>query len=298
MSSSTPDYQPKIDPADWALVREFTESAVRDSEGQTPYADKDLLSSCARLAQWCRRSAGLDLDRETVFRRQVIDRFTQVGLPDHGEASRGNIRSQLLRMSEALLDTRLAPPRLAPLSRASASAPYTRKELISLRSWAAHQSTAARRANAEVLLALGAGAGLTAREIGELRTSDIEVDELGVVVHVHGERNRQVPVLHEWATVLAERSRRLKPDLFAFRENHRGNYDNLISNFVARSKADVQPQSQRLRATWIVRHLETGTPVVPLLRAAGVESLEAFTRYLPYVANLPPAPERTALTMG
>lgn len=298
MSSSTPEYQPRIDAADWAAVREFTECAVRDAEGQTPYAAKDLLGSCARLAQWCWRSAGLSLDRETVFRRQVIDRFTQVGLPDHGEAARGNIRSQLLRMSEALLDTQLAPPRLTPLNRSPASAPYTRKEIISLRSWAAHQSTAARRANAEVLLALGAGAGLTAREIGELRVGDIEVDELGVVVHVYGERERQVPVLHEWASVLAERSRQVKPERFAFRENHTTNYDNLISNFVARSKADIQPQSQRLRATWIVQHLAAATPVIPLLRAAGVESLEAFTRYVPHVSKLSPTQERTALMLA
>jgi hypothetical protein len=54
----------------------------------------------------------------------------------------------------------------------------------------------------------------------------------------------------------------------------------------------VRPTSQRLRATWIVHHLDAGVPVVTLMRAAGVESLESFTRYVRFVAADPEHAQR------
>ncbi len=41
---------------------------------------------------------------------------------------------------------------------------------------------------------------------------------------------------------------------------------------------------QRARATWIVRHLDAGTRVDALLRAANVAHLAAFDRYVRYMA--------------
>ena len=45
--------------------------------------------------------------------------------------------------------------------------------------------------------------------------------------------------------------------------------------------------SQRLRATWIVRHLEARVPVNALAVAAGINSEELF-RYPPRMASVPP----------
>jgi integrase len=189
-------------------------------------------------------------------------------------------------MSEVLLDPRLVQRRLNPLPPSDPAAPYDPKELVALRSWASTQSTLARRTNAEVLLALGAGAGLSAIEIGELRVEDIEIDSDGVVVRTHGARTRAIPVLRDWEDALVERQRALAPDKFAFRENHAAYYPNLITNFVDRSRVvGVRPQSQRLRSTWILRHLEAATPVDLLMQAAGVESLEALTRYVKFVSK-------------
>jgi hypothetical protein len=107
-----------------------------------------------------------------------------------------------------------------------------------------------------------------------------------VLLQITGERPRAVPVLRDWEQVLVDRTRALGPERFAFRENHGAYYPNLIANFIDRSQVvGVKPQSQRLRATWIVRHLEAATPVVPLMRAAGIESLEALTRYVRFVRD-------------
>jgi len=58
---------------------------------------------------------------------------------------------------------------------------------------------------------------------------------------------------------------------------------NLVSNFVARTKsATVGPNSQRMRATWIVAQLEVSTNPAALLDQAGVATLSALDRYLPF----------------
>jgi len=103
-------------------------------------------------------------------------------------------------------------------------------------------------------------------------------------------------VLREWEDALIDRVASMDPEKYAFRENHTTFYPNLVSNFVDRGHPTrVRLTTQRLRATWIVRHLVAGTPVVALMDAAGVESLEAFTRYTAFVLPLGIARLRSAL---
>jgi integrase len=280
------NYVPTVAPAYWEEVREFVEDVVGRVRGSTPYSDTDLALSVGRLALWCWQDAGLDLDAELVFHRAIIDRFSRAGLPAFNEAARGNIRSQLLRVAEAVLDPALVPRRLTPMRAADPSRPYLEREVIALQAWANSQSTEARRDNANVLLALGLGAGLSASEIGNLNVRDLCAHDAGVDVEILGPRARQVPVLDYWTGVLRERIAQLPGDRFAFREGHTSNYDNLISNFVSRSRSEgVLPQTQRMRATWVVHHLQNGVPLAQLLRASGVESLDALNRYMRFVAN-------------
>jgi integrase len=290
-------YLPAIPEAYWDTIRDFVLSSVTEVLGKTPYDERDLLLVTTRLSLWCWQTLGMQLDPNVVLSRQVVDRFCAEGLPGYSEATRGNFRSQLLRMSELLLDAKAISRRLTPLKAANPSRPYSDAEVIALRSWSEHQSTSARRINARVLMALGLGAGLSAIEIGELRVADIQSDSEGLLIKVSAGRVRSVPVLREWEPALLARAEQLNGDQYAFRENHKQAFPNLISGFVARSRqSPVLPQSQRLRATWIVRHLNAGTPVVPLLRAAGVESLEALTRYVRFTRPIDEAEARAMLS--
>jgi integrase len=284
---SSSEYEPRLDSATWYSIGPFVTAAVAACVAITPYEANALQNVASRLTAWTWESAGLPLERGVVFNRDVIARFIAIGCPGIKPAVRGNMRSQLLRMSESLLDPAVVPRRLNPLPPSDPTTPYSAMELVSLRSWAEAQSTAQRRANAQVLLALGAGCGLSAIEIGEVRVRDISCDERGVLVRVDGGRPRSVAVLREWENALIERRAMLEPDRYAFRENHTSFYPNLVTNFVDRSRVvGVRPQSQRLRSTWIVHHLEAATPVTLLMRAAGVESLEALTRYTRFVPEL------------
>lgn len=290
------DYVPAIPEPYWRVIREFVLTAVGSASGRTPYGDRDLLLVTTRLALWCWQSAALPLDFAVVFRREVVERFCTEGLGGYSDASRGNLRSQLLRMGELFLEPRSAPRRLAPLSASKPSKPYSAVEQAILRSWSESESTAARRQNAQVLLALGFGAGLSTIEIGELRGSGLVVDDLGVLVSVSRGRVRTVPVLRSWEPALRERKRHLADDRYVFREGRSMVYDNMVSNFVSRSRSrDLLPQAQRLRATWIVHHLDAGTPLAAVLEAAGIESLEALTRYLKFVRPVEPSLFREAL---
>ena len=286
------NYTPEIESAHWAAIEPFVSSVVTDADGLTPYRSRDLLVSVSRLTWWAWKSAGLPLERDVLLRREVIARYIEVGCSALKPAARGNARSQLLRVSEALLDTRRVPARLKPLPASDPARPYSSQEMNALVSWAEHQSTADRRQNAHVLLALGAGAGLSTSEIGHLRVNQIEIGADGATVHILAGRLRSVPVIIEWEGALQSRKDKTPGALFAFRPNHTVVYPNLISNFVDRSDVgDVRAHSQRLRSTWLVRQLDAGTPVVPLMEAAGLESLEALTRYLRFVS---PSDEQSA----
>ncbi|QNK82060.1 hypothetical protein [Nakamurella sp. PAMC28650] len=182
---------------------------------------------------------------------------------------------------------------------AGAAQPYTASEITSLRGWANGQNTAFRADTAQVLITLGLGAGLAALEIAGVRVGDITLDDEGVLIRVTGKRARTVPVLSQWESLLsAIKATDAPADRFLLMPNRTGSYPNIINGFIARSAGtQLQPQTQRMRATWIVTHLAAGTPVGPLLRAAGVDSLEAFTRFVPYLPALSDVDSRRALRL-
>ena len=155
----TDEFHPVIDDRLWFVIREFVFDAAARCDGKTPYEQVELRIATTKLAAWARTSAGLPLDVEILFRRDVIANFVAVGVPEYRPAGRGNLRSQLLRMAECLL-TSNTPRRLDPLPPSDPTRPYTLREIAELRIWATTQTTQARCVNAQVLLSLGIGAGL------------------------------------------------------------------------------------------------------------------------------------------
>ena len=96
-------YTPDLPGEHWAVIGPFVRESVTACEQKTPYSARDLLAASARHVHWCWQTAGLPLDREVVFRREVIAEYIAHGCPQMSPASAGNRRSQLLRMSELLL---------------------------------------------------------------------------------------------------------------------------------------------------------------------------------------------------
>jgi integrase len=288
-SAATPPprkFSPAIPAEYWTTIEPFVTACVEATAPSVTYTEKQLYAVTARLALWAWQTASLPLEVEEIFAPPVIDRFTAMGLPQYTRAGRNTMRSRLRRMADVLLGPDRDPDRARPMGNSDASEPYDEVEIAALVSWAAAQPSGDRHSSAAALLALGIGAGLASREIAELRIGDIVVDDEGVVVTVGGDHPRRVPVLRAWEDALVERVAGRDADGWAFREGQEGGNRNLVSDFVARTYGGFGPQARRMHATWIVTHLEMGTPLAPLLKAAGLKEPEALGRFLPFVREV------------
>jgi hypothetical protein len=267
-------------------VEQLIDEIVDRCDAHTPYTRVELRHTATRFILWATQAAGLDPDPVRLLTRRNIERFTRTALDEYTPASRGNMRSRLLRMSERILDPDDRAVRLAALAPADPLRPYGKTEITALHSWAEAQVSPVRRRNAIILLALGFGAGLSAAEIAEARTADArDTGELLQIV-VRGKRPRTIPVIYRWADELRATGILTQPaDSYLFRNQRATTWPNVISSWLdqGRKPGPVWLQPQRMRSTWIVTHLTAGTNVRLLVRAAGVDSLEAFTRYLDFV---------------
>jgi hypothetical protein len=247
-----------------------------------PYSPAELTRAFSQLVRWA-IELGLPMDRQIVLSESILSAFIANGLPQFTDAGRSNVRAQLRSMRTAL-DGAQKP---LPLSSADSSAPYSKADIRRLRSWAGAQATEEYRRDAISILCLGVGAGLAAGEIAELRGDAIRVDSQGVQVVVADSRPRTVQVRREWEEPLIDHRKSCATDDYFIRPKRKTGSRNFLSNLIERSAGpDFRPQSQRMRATWIVQHLTAGTLMGVLMEAAGVQSLEAFTRFMQFVPEL------------
>lgn len=267
----------------------FAQDATIEAEGMTPYDQTELLRAITALADWS-SDRGIALERPLVFARDNIVAHIENGLPLFGQGTRTNRRSQLLRVAEALLEPALAPRALPALAPSDPTAPYSEEEQAALLEWARKRKRTKRCDDAMMLLALGFGAGLSAQEVMGVRAGDIVIIDDVVLVRVAEGRVRTVPVLKKWEKALIRRAAELNASDYVFKPGRTGAGKNLISNFVATAKADgVHAQTQRMRSTWLVQQMAACVPLTALVEAAGVDSLEALTRYLAFVPVAPAA---------
>lgn len=270
-------------------IHTFAHAAVNDAQGLTPYDRTELLRAVLGLVEWS-SDRGIAIDRPTVFARDNIVTHVDAGLSEFGQPTRTNRRSQLLRVAEALLEPALAPRALPSLAPSDPTVPYSEDEQAALLEWARKRKRTKGCDDAMMLLALGFGAGLSAQEVMGVRAEDIVVTGDTVLIRVTEGRVRTVPVLRKWETALRKRAAALKPTDHMFKPGRAGAGKNLISNFVASAKVDgVHAQTQRMRSTWLVQQMAACVPLPALVEAAGVDSLEALTRYLAFVPTTPAA---------
>jgi len=275
MTSPTPTSLSENASAPEVDADRFARSVVSDVAKTVSYRHEDLLAAVQHHVHWAHVVSGLPLERDFLFRRDVIAVAVQQ-LPMRSDASLGRRRAVLLRVAEAL---GVAERALPPLYGSEPSAPYSAAEVAELRVWAAVQRES-RRGHAQALLALGIGAGLAASEICAVTSADIACD--GSAVKVRGSRARTVPIDAEWWIDLANARR--PDDGPVFLPGVRW-YATKISDFVRATHGDqLRPKPQRMRTTWLLRRMTEGMPLQDLLYAAGVKSLDAlarFERYLP-----------------
>jgi hypothetical protein len=159
--------------------------------------------------------------------------------------------------------------------------------VAAFRSWARGLPTSRYRDNMAVILSLALGAGLNSQEINRLVGTDVTTSSDGVSIHVIGDRSRSVLVLRDYEDEVAGLSRRTGEGPAFLPERTRIDRKQ-VPNFIARCPVGSvgRPNSNRLRNTWIVRHLSAGTHLSVLAQAAGVRP-DQLVRYQGF-ATVPP----------
>ncbi len=282
-------FRPLIPATHWEAIGDFVRACMFDTDRVSINTATGSIGAVTRFVQWAWQR-GYELDRSAIFNRFVIEEFIAVGYPPNwSEGTRRNARTRLFGVSHALLGADAFIPRMNSLPGDHPSEPYDANGIAALRSWASGQGTPRRRRDASVLLSTGIGAGLKVEDLFPMRRRDIAQIDGYVILNVAGRHPRQVPLLAEWEDLLLETVSSLSPDAFIFSEGRRpegARSKNSVNAFLNAASGVLRPNSQRMRATWLVHHMTIATPIKLLLKAGGITSAHALVRFMPFVPEV------------
>jgi integrase len=267
----------------WVAVGPFVRTSVSALTPQAVSTARSFLASAAKFGHWVWETTGMPLDPYVVFRPEFVNRFLQAVM---STASYHYQYQTAQRLNLFVAHFTGTPTARLTAADPNASQPYSARELITFRSSASRRSTLNRRRNAQVLLGLGAGAGLRADEIATIRVCDIHTDAantgtFGLVVEVPGKQARSVPVASDWVRVLTAGISGCSEDAFAFAGYRPPGYPaRVIHQLGIDDPTEQTPTPTRLRATWIVGLLNAGVPLDLLLKVAGLAEVVSLRSYL------------------
>lgn len=283
-------YVPKI-PADrWLAIREFVLEVMLDYLPYSTARPGPQIRHLVAYVDWMHRVADVELDRERLLDPDMIAYYIEQ-VPELSPSSRTTRRATLLRMCDFLLPDMRRTVRMKPIGTGPASKPYSPEEIKRLKRLAMEQSTPYSRHAAWCMLAFGLGAGLAASELATLRREDVVEDRHGVFVHVRQPNRNQprvVPVLDEFADEAIVLARCATPGHFVFRPDRTSAGRASVGDWANRLKYhdELKFLLPRMRATWVVRHLNAGVPAQAVIAAAGMTSFTALDRYASYLDEL------------
>jgi len=274
-----------------AAAGSFAREVVAKASPTTHARAKALLFAAGRLAVFA-EGVGLELSPEVLLREAVIERFIACETRGFSPATRRTLRTNLRALSRAL--ERHPEPRLLALPRERAKAPYTPAEIEGYLRLAGAQSTRARRMRATALICLGAGAGIVAGELREVRGSDVLVRSGGVLVVVGGARARTVPVISGLQEpLLAAASFAGERLICGGREAGRRNVSDTLCRALSCDPDLPRLQAGRLRSSWLERAAQA-IGLQAFMAAAGVSCSQ---RLGDITSRLPRLPETEMVTL-
>ena len=286
MTDPRPAYMPILALPYWETIGSFVEAAVTACLPHTNRSPRDLYAAATPMVLWCWRARGTPLEQRRIFRNVMIDQFIHLGMPGAARGSQATLRSTLWRMAE-ILNPAADPGTHRPIARSAPTQPYTPEQVAELVAWAATQGTAVRRHDARTMLALGLGAGLAARELLEVQTTDVIIDTDSSVpqarIIVWQGRTRVVPVLPHWVAPLIRSLSEVPAGGWVFRSGRRASTPGQITDFLTRSRSPLDVRPVRMRATWLVDHLTQGTPASEILHISGLKNYAALDHLAPFV---------------
>jgi len=266
---------------EWDAIGPTVEAAAQAAAPNNPASARNLMRAITLYVLW-RWRLGYPLDDPgALFDTATVHEFIAINPGKYPPASVNTIRGSLLRVCEAY-HPELRRPVIGAKTVVS-PAPYTELEVRRIRTWASSQTTEARRRDANTIVALGLGAGLASGDVEGLTTDDVHIDDDGICLEVGRHKRRSVTMLAYWEKPILDAVDALGPGQLLFAPNRTSTGKNFIVQFVKRcAPSATAVQMTRLRATWICRHLESGTPIDVLGPAAGLKP----SGLDPYLAHL------------
>ena len=267
-------------------VQRFTRAAVSDFAPVNEDEAARYISAVAWLTMWSVEPGGLPLDRTVIFSAANRRRFLAHGYTSRGAKGKAGVSYLLERIAAYLLTFNPARPGVRVPKPAEPFAPYSSAEIARFRSQTMTRSTALQRARWRALLTLGAGLALSVAEIMLAEVSDVEDRGDHLVMHVGGEE-RSVVCLAAWESELRALLSDPEVDTFLYPKRVRPKKPAFqAKQFIGIAANPGEGfQIERLRSTWIVAHVNAGTPLVPLMESLGVKSLSTLERLAPFYAQ-------------
>ena len=247
------------------VARAFPVSAVMAS---------GLLGALSAVAVFC-LERGLGQGPGVWLDSGTLKAFAVVGRPDLSAATRASYVSRVRSLADPL-----------PLADRDVFAPYSPGEMAGLWSAAGAGATARRRRDTRVLIALGAGCGMSAGEIAQVRAHDVTATGSAVVVQVRGPGQRLVVARRMFEETLANAAHAhigqvvylVCPDRYA-----RAGVVSQVASSMVRPEKCPPLLTRRLRASWLCELASVGLALPVLAAAAGITDLGRLTRLLRFL---------------
>lgn len=264
----------------WAICEAFIKAIVTALRPTTLSNARRLLSMISGFVCWAVQDLAAELEPSDIFTDANIRMYVASKLSDRSHAYPVDVTRILGGATTQLtgeMTHRLATsdtPRLPP---------HSTDELSQMLNWAQHLSTPLQRRNANCILALAAGAGMTADEIMRAQVEDVSFDPDGTAfIRTRGPRERLVPVTALWTPAL-ERAldRRRHGPIFT---GHRS--EELLAHglhgFLTDTATHVRPHPTRLRSGYIVGLIDALVPWDLILELSGLTTIKSLDQYTGY----------------
>lgn len=281
----------------------FTRDAVRDSLYAAPQPLTDAwvssaLSIVGTLASWCVRTAQ-PLTRDHVFDPSTRLRFLHANpYLSLAESSKKTYRSRLDVVAGALDSALVDLAERPELGDSEPETPLTRQQAAALWVWSTGVYRLRRR-RIQAIVVLGLGTGGRRRDLLAVRGRDVTEDEYGVHVTyppstgqgAYGSfPERTVTCHHEWEDRLRAVAAACPPDNYLVAPASAtplagGGFDMLLVRTFKATAPPMRFNCDRLRNTWLLRHMEEGTPLNVLLPNAAMSTLGQIERLIPYLPS-------------
>ena len=279
-----------IDDTQWQQVRSVVIEAVLGMEPPSVGYAQKLLRQAALLATWA-VTQGVAATRQAMFNADVVEAWTAHQLRNGvDERSVATYRSRLRHIVGA---HRTA----VGVKRRKLAAPYSAEDDLALRRAVVGQRTPGIRTSACLLYGLARGAGLSSSDLSELRIGDIH--RSGDTVRIEA-RGRTLWVLDSVVDVLQIGLELTNRTASEYAVGSKSSAKREVSRAAHRLKLPrgIPALSvSRCRSTWIVDHLNAGTPVPVIAEALGVGSTRFVDDLLEFCETTPAA-DRQRLLRG